>query len=245
VSGLEDLAMRLAFGAPVAVAATLLVAGCEDRHDHDRYGGYTGGGYAGYPGGYYGGDEYDSYDDWRYRTGRDYGCDAGGCPYYYSARRDGCYWRECSDPGRQPVVIYDRSRRQYVYVFVPRDRYRAGGAGRDDDRSGRGSAWWGRPDRDDRQRNALERQHDDNRRDADDDRLRRRQRDADEQARRQDRDRDTDANRQRQNRDRDADRDRARGDRPGSQGRDQDRGGQGDRGGRDRDQHCIGRNCSS
>ena len=51
--------MKLAVGASVAVAATLLLGGCEDQHSHhgDGYGAYPGGGYAGYPGGWYGGDD--------------------------------------------------------------------------------------------------------------------------------------------------------------------------------------------
>src|SRR5919205_917226 len=100
--------MRLAFGGSVAIAASLLLAGCEDQHgrNYRDYGGYyPGGGYAGYPGGWYGGDAYDSYDDWRYREGRGYGCDGGGCPYYYSDSRGACYWSECRDPDRRPVVI--------------------------------------------------------------------------------------------------------------------------------------------
>ena len=250
--------MRLAFGASVAVAATLLLAGCEDQHgrDYGRYGGYPGGGYAGYPGDSYGGDAYDSYDDWRGREGRNYGCDGGGCPYYYSDRRDGCGWSECRDPGRRPVVIYDRSRRQYVYVFVPKGRDGNDGVGRgNDDRFGRQGGGWDRPDRNDRQRDVIEQRREDERRGPGDDQLRRRQRDTDERVRQETVDREKsarDQHQERQGRDRDhgqdrgrADQDRGRGDRSGQQGGDQNRGGGRNGGGRDQDQNCgRGRNCS-
>jgi hypothetical protein len=245
-TGREDVAMKLALGGSVAVAATLLLVGCEDQHDRYGYGGYPGGGYAGYPGSSYGGDAYDSYDDWRYRAGRGYGCDGGGCPYYYSNRRDGCDWSECRDPDRRPVVIYDRSRRQYVYVFVPRNRYGdndRGSAG-DNDRSGRRSGGWDRPDRNDAPRSTIEQRRDDGRGIGDED-ARRRQRDADEQVFRQSRDRDRDAREQHQGQGRDADQDRGRADRSGSQQRGQDRTDQRDRGGRDQNQRCgPGGGCS-
>ena len=240
--------MKLAVGAAVAVAATLLLGGCEDQHSHhgDGYGAYPGGGYAGYPGGWYGGDTYDSYDDWRHRDGHAYGCDGGGCPYHYSDRRDGCDWDECRDPDRRPVVVYDRSRRQYVHVFVPRSRYGDDdrGSAHDDDRSGHQDGGWGRTDRDDAQRHSVEQRRDDHRGFGDED-ARRHQHDADEQVFRHSGDRDRDAREQHQGQGRDADQDRGRADRSGSQERGQDRTDQHDRGGRDQDQHCgPGRGCS-
>ena len=101
----------------------------------------------GLPGRWYGGDEYDSYDDWRHRDGHAYGCDGGACPYHYSDRRDGCDWDECRDPDQRDGGRRDRSRRQYVHVFVPRSRYG------DDDRGSAQTttapatrtAEWGRP----------------------------------------------------------------------------------------------------
>jgi hypothetical protein len=235
----EDPGMRRAFGV-AAAGAVLLLVGCEDQHgrDYGGYGAYPGGGYAGYPGDGYGGDAYDSYDDWRYRQGRDYGCDGGDCRYYYSDSRDACDWSECRDPDRRPVVIYDRSRRQYVHVFVPRNRD-GGRAVGDEDRSGHRGGGWDRPDRNDRQRDVIEQRGRDERQGSEDEQLRRRQRDADERARQRARDRDKAAPEQRQGQD------RGRGDWSGPQQRDQDRAGRGDRGGRNQDRGCgSGRDCS-